>query len=84
MHPKGATKEGATKEGATDGTRMIAALATRELGTPVNRKRAQRIMRTHRLLQRSRNELFPLDQAPAAYDRMMSGDARFRVVMTTS
>ena len=31
---------------------------------------------------RPRIELFPLDEAPAAYDRMMSGDARFRVVMT--
>jgi D-arabinose 1-dehydrogenase-like Zn-dependent alcohol dehydrogenase len=32
---------------------------------------------------RSRNEIFPLDRAAAAYDRMMSGKARFRVVMTT-
>ncbi len=32
---------------------------------------------------RSKNELFPLDQAAAAYDRMMSGEARFRVVLTT-
>jgi D-arabinose 1-dehydrogenase-like Zn-dependent alcohol dehydrogenase len=29
------------------------------------------------------NELFPLEQAAAAYDRMMSGEARFRVVITT-
>jgi D-arabinose 1-dehydrogenase-like Zn-dependent alcohol dehydrogenase len=28
-------------------------------------------------------ELFPLEQAPAAFDRMMSGKARFRVVLTT-
>jgi alcohol dehydrogenase len=27
------------------------------------------------------NEIFPLDQAQAAYDRMMSGKARFRVVL---
>ena len=40
----------------TDGTRMVAALASRKLGIPVNRKRAQRVMRTHKLLQRSRNE----------------------------
>jgi len=33
---------------------------------------------------RSRNELFPLDRAAAAYERMMSGDARFRVVLTTA
>lgn len=30
---------------------MVAALATRELGAPVNRKRVQRIMRSHKLLQ---------------------------------
>jgi alcohol dehydrogenase len=29
----------------------------------------------------SMNEIFPLDQAQAAYDRMMSGKARFRVVL---
>lgn len=38
----------------TDGTRMVAAIASRELGEPVNRKRAQRIMRAHRLLQPTR------------------------------
>ena len=27
-------------------------------------------------------ETFPLEQAAAAYDRMMSGAARFRVVLT--
>jgi alcohol dehydrogenase len=27
------------------------------------------------------NEIFPLEQAQAAYDRMMSGNARFRVVL---
>ncbi|HEY2797509.1 MAG TPA: alcohol dehydrogenase catalytic domain-containing protein [Thermoanaerobaculia bacterium] len=32
---------------------------------------------------RSMNEVFPLDRAAEAYDRMMSGDARFRVVLTT-
>ena len=30
---------------------------------------------------RSMNEVFPLDRAPEAYDRMMSGKARFRVVL---
>jgi putative transposase len=40
----------------TDGTRMVAALASRELGGPVNRKRVQRLMREHRLLQRRRAE----------------------------
>lgn len=32
---------------------------------------------------RSMNEVFPLERAAEAYDRMMSGDARFRVVLTT-
>ena len=31
---------------------------------------------------RPRIELFPLEEAAAAYDRMLSGDARFRVVLT--
>jgi putative transposase len=38
----------------TDGTRMVAALTSRELGRPVNRKRAQRVMREQSLLQRHR------------------------------
>ncbi|MGH8132432.1 MAG: alcohol dehydrogenase, partial [Steroidobacteraceae bacterium] len=29
----------------------------------------------------SMNEIFPLEQAQAAYERMMSGRARFRVVL---
>jgi putative transposase len=37
-----------------DGTRMVAALTSRELGRQVNRKRAQRVMRQQRLLQRHR------------------------------
>jgi D-arabinose 1-dehydrogenase-like Zn-dependent alcohol dehydrogenase len=32
---------------------------------------------------RSMNEVYPLDKAPEAYERMMSGKARFRVVLTT-
>jgi D-arabinose 1-dehydrogenase-like Zn-dependent alcohol dehydrogenase len=32
---------------------------------------------------RSMNEVFPLERAADAYERMMSGDARFRVVITT-
>ncbi|NHC16089.1 transposase [Motilibacter deserti] len=43
------------KANPVDGTRMVAALASRELGKPVNRKRVQRVMRAHGLLQRSRN-----------------------------
>ena len=39
------------KANPSDGTRMIAAIASRELGQPVNRKRVQRIMRAHKLLQ---------------------------------
>ncbi len=32
---------------------------------------------------RSRNEVFPLERAAEAYERMISGKARFRVVLTT-
>ena len=42
------------KANPTDGSRMVAALTSRELGWPVNRKRAQRVMRQERLLQRHR------------------------------
>jgi putative transposase len=38
----------------TDGTRMVAALTSRRLGQPVNRKRVQRVMREQGLLQRYR------------------------------
>jgi putative transposase len=38
----------------TDGTRMVAALVSQRLGRQVNRKRAQRVMREQRLLQRYR------------------------------
>ena len=31
---------------------------------------------------RSMNETFPLERASEAYDRMMSGKARFKVVLT--
>ena len=31
---------------------------------------------------RSMNETYPLDRVAEAYDRMMSGKARFRVVLT--
>ncbi len=41
----------------TDGTRMVGALASRELaGRSVNRKRVQRLMREHRLLQPKRSQ----------------------------
>ena len=40
----------------TDGTRMVAALAAGDLTLPVNRKRVQRLMREHRLLQPKRSE----------------------------
>ncbi len=43
------------RENPTDGTRMVAALASRQ-GEVVNRKRVQRLMREHRLLQPVRSE----------------------------
>ena len=42
------------KANPTDGTRMVAALTSREIDRPVSRKRAQRVMRGERLLQRHR------------------------------
>ena len=43
---------GVARENPSDGTRMVAALASRDLGQAINRKRVQRLMREHRLLQR--------------------------------
>ncbi|HWT22748.1 MAG TPA: hypothetical protein VN213_04510, partial [Solirubrobacteraceae bacterium] len=40
----------------TDGTRMVAALASREAAVAVNRKRVQQPMREHRPLQPVRSE----------------------------
>ena len=40
----------------TDGSRMVAALASRQVERPVNRKRCQRLMREHALLQPVRSE----------------------------
>jgi putative transposase len=39
------------RENPMDGTRMVAALASREVAGALNRKRVQRLMREHRLLQ---------------------------------
>src|SRR3954463_1519799 len=47
---------GVANENPTDGPRMVAALASRAGGGPVNRKRVQRLMREHRLLQPVRSE----------------------------
>jgi putative transposase len=44
------------RENPTDGTRMGAALAGRAHGADINRKRVQRLMREHRLLQPKRSE----------------------------
>jgi putative transposase len=44
------------RDNPTDGTRMVAALVGRDLGRGVNRKRVQRLMREHRLLQPKRSE----------------------------
>ncbi len=47
---------GVARANPTDGTRMVAALASRESGVAVHRKRVQRLMREHRLLQPKRSE----------------------------
>lgn len=44
------------RENPTDGTRMVAALTAAKVDTAVNRKRVQRLMREHRLLQPKRSE----------------------------
>jgi putative transposase len=40
------------RDNPSDGTRMVAALASQKVGRQINRKRAQRVMRQQRLLQR--------------------------------
>jgi transposase InsO family protein len=47
---------GVARGNPTDGTRMVAALAGRDPAGRVNRKRVQRLMREHRLLQPKRSE----------------------------
>ena len=42
------------RDNPTDGSRMVAALTSQRLGRQINRKRAQRVMREQRLLQRHR------------------------------
>ncbi len=42
------------KDNPTDGSRMVAAMASREIGVQINRKRAQRVMRQEGLTQRHR------------------------------
>jgi len=42
------------KDNPTDGSRMVAAIAAQQFGEAVNRKRVQRIMRSHKLLQPTR------------------------------
>ena len=42
------------EQNATDGARMVAAIASRELAKPLNRKRVQHVIRAHKLLQPTR------------------------------
>jgi len=46
-------------ENRTDGYRMVAAMVSRKLGQPVNRKRVLRVMRKHKLIQRRRQQPRP-------------------------
>lgn len=48
-------------------------------GTPIENEDNLRFALDHGI--RSCNEVFPLSEAPKAYQRMISGDARFRVVL---
>jgi D-arabinose 1-dehydrogenase-like Zn-dependent alcohol dehydrogenase len=36
------------------------------------------------MMKKGMTEVFPLEYAAEAYERMMSGNARFRVVLTTA
>jgi alcohol dehydrogenase, propanol-preferring len=49
-------------------------------GTPAENERNMRFAAAQGI--RAVTEVVPLSDAPAAYDRMMSGDARFRMVLT--
>jgi alcohol dehydrogenase len=48
-------------------------------GTSVDSEDTLLFSHRHRIA--SMNEIFPLEQAQAAYERMLSGKARFRVVL---
>ena len=67
------------KANPTDGTRMVAALASAELGVPVNRKRAQRVMRAHKLLQPTRS---PDRRRRPGYFRVRRPDELWHMDMT--
>ena len=68
-------------------TRVAAVFALRQplrqrlvFGNVDRLARYARVQREHGV--RSMNEIFPLEKAAEAYERMMSGKARFRVVLT--
>jgi alcohol dehydrogenase, propanol-preferring len=48
-------------------------------GTPVENEANLAFSAAHGVA--AMNEVFPFEEAPKAYDRMMSGQARFRVVL---
>jgi alcohol dehydrogenase, propanol-preferring len=61
------------------GTRSIAGTLT---GSPVENEDNLDFTRRHGI--RSWNEVLPLADAPKAYERMLSGQARFRIVLDTA
>jgi D-arabinose 1-dehydrogenase-like Zn-dependent alcohol dehydrogenase len=50
-------------------------------GTPIDSQQTLRFSALTGV--RSMNEVYPLERAADAYQRMLSGDPRFRVVLTT-
>lgn len=63
------------------------ALATRSVAgslTGSSIENEDSLLLAHRRGIRSMNEVMPLSEAPKAYERMMSGLARFRVVLDAS
>lgn len=61
------------------GTRSVVGGLT---GTPIENEDNLRLAQRHGI--RSHNEVLPLSEVPKAYERMMSGAARFRVVLDTN
>ena len=68
------------QENPTDGYRMVAAMASRKLGRPVNRKRVLRVMRQHELIQRRRRQ--PRRSRPG-YFRVSRPDELWHLDMTS-
>ena len=68
------------KENPTDGYRMVAAMTSRRLARPVNRKKVLRVMRQNKLIQRRRQE--PRRRRPG-YFKVTRPDELWHMDMTS-